>query len=112
LRWRYTTPFGSVLLGFRAEEGWQTEARTAIDLTTWAAYDANRAMGSPLYFDFNAHLHAGCAQGFLRHERDVRHMMRAISYSRDVGKAYGLRGHPKEGFPAESAPRWGCRANL
>lgn len=57
LRWRYTLPFGSVLLGFWAEEGWQTEARAAVDLTTGSPYDANRAMGSPLYFDFHAHLH-------------------------------------------------------
>jgi iron complex outermembrane receptor protein len=57
LRWRYTASFGSVLLGFWAEEGWQTEARVAEDLTTGALYDANRAMGSPLYFGFDAHLH-------------------------------------------------------
>jgi iron complex outermembrane recepter protein len=57
LRWRYSLPFGSVLLGVWAEEGWQTESRVAIDLTTGSLYDANRAMGSPFYYDFNAHLH-------------------------------------------------------
>ena len=57
LRWRYTAPFGSVLLGLWAEEGWQAESRVAEDLTTGSLYDANRAMGSPLYFDFDAHLH-------------------------------------------------------
>lgn len=57
LRWKYAAPFGSLLLGLWAEEGWQTEARVAEDLTTGALYDTNRAMGSPVYFDFGAHLH-------------------------------------------------------
>lgn len=57
LRWRYATPFGSVLLGVWAEEDWQTESRVADDLTTGTPYDANRAMGSPFYYDFDAHLH-------------------------------------------------------
>jgi iron complex outermembrane recepter protein len=57
LRWRWSTPFGSVLLGMWAEEGWQTESRVAVDLTTGTLYDANRAMGSPFYYDFDAHLH-------------------------------------------------------
>jgi iron complex outermembrane recepter protein len=57
LRWKYTAPFGSLLLGLWAEEGWQTESRVAEDLQTGAFYDANRAMGSPFYFDFGAHLH-------------------------------------------------------
>ena len=57
LRWRLAVPFGSVLLGFWAEEGRQTESRIGVDLTTGSPYDVNRAMGSPLYFDFNAHLH-------------------------------------------------------
>lgn len=57
LRWRYAAPFGSVLLGFWAEEGWQTESREAEDLTTGSLYDANHAAGSPFYFDFDAHLH-------------------------------------------------------
>jgi iron complex outermembrane recepter protein len=57
LRWRYATPFGSVLLGVWAEESRQTESRVAVDLTTGALYDANRAMGSPFYYDFGAHLH-------------------------------------------------------
>lgn len=57
LRWRYATPFGSVLLGIWAEEGWQTESRVAVDLTTGSLYDANHALGSPFYFDFDAHLH-------------------------------------------------------
>jgi iron complex outermembrane receptor protein len=57
MRWRYAASFGSVLIGFWAEEGWQTEGRAALDLTTWSPYDANHAMGSPLYFDFDAHLH-------------------------------------------------------
>jgi iron complex outermembrane recepter protein len=57
LRWRYSTPFGSVLLGVWTEEGWQTESRVAVDLTMGASYDANRATGSPFYYDFDAHLH-------------------------------------------------------
>lgn len=57
LRWRYSVPNGSLLLGLWAEEGWQTESRVAVDLTTGALYDANRALVSPVYFDFNAHLH-------------------------------------------------------
>ena len=57
LRWRYALPFGSVLLGVWAEEGWQTESRVAIDLTTATLYDANHAMDSPFYYDFNAHTH-------------------------------------------------------
>ena len=57
LRWRYTLPFGSALLGVWAEESWQTESRVAIDLTTWTLYDANKAMQSPFYYDFDAHLH-------------------------------------------------------
>ncbi|HEY1891447.1 MAG TPA: TonB-dependent receptor [Steroidobacteraceae bacterium] len=57
LRWRYALPFGSVLLGIWAEEGWQTESRVAMDLTTGALYDANHAMDSPFYYDFNAHTH-------------------------------------------------------
>ena len=57
LRWRYSAPFGSVLLGVWAEESRQTESRVAVDLTTGSLYDANRAMGSPFYYDFDAHLH-------------------------------------------------------
>lgn len=57
LRWRCTAPFGSVLLGLWAEEGWQTESRVAEDLTTGSLYHANRAMSSQFYFDFDAHLH-------------------------------------------------------
>ncbi|HUN72298.1 MAG TPA: TonB-dependent receptor [Steroidobacteraceae bacterium] len=57
LRWRYSLPFGSVLLGVWAEEGWQTESRVAVDLTTGTLYDGNHAMGSPFYYDFNAHTH-------------------------------------------------------
>lgn len=57
LRWRYSLPFGSVLLGVWAEEGWQTESRVAVDLTTGTLYDANHAMDSPFYYDFNAHTH-------------------------------------------------------
>ena len=58
LRWRHSTPFGGVLLGVWAEEGWQTESRVAVDLTTGTVYDADKAMGSPFYYDFDAHLHA------------------------------------------------------
>jgi iron complex outermembrane recepter protein len=57
LRWRYSLPFGSVLLGAWAEASWQTESRVGVDLTTGSLYDANRAMGSPFYYDFSAHLH-------------------------------------------------------
>jgi iron complex outermembrane receptor protein len=57
LRWRDSFPFGSVLLGLWAEEGWQTESRVALDLTTGSLYDANHAMDSPFYYDFNAHTH-------------------------------------------------------
>lgn len=57
LRWQYEVPFGSVLLGVWAEEDRQTESRVGIDLTTWSLYDANRAMQSPFYYDFSAHLH-------------------------------------------------------
>lgn len=57
LRWRYSASFGSVLLGVWAEESRQTESRVAVDLTTGSLYDANRAMASPFYYDFDAHLH-------------------------------------------------------
>ena len=57
LRWRYSAPFGGVLLGVWVEASRQTESRAAVDLTTGAPYDANRAMGSPFYYDFTAHLH-------------------------------------------------------
>ena len=57
LRWRYSLPFGSVLLGFWAEQSRQTAARVAIDLTAGALYDANHAMDSPFYYDFGAHLY-------------------------------------------------------
>ena len=57
LRWRHSTPFGSVLFGVWAEEDWQVESRVAVDLTTGTLYDANKAMGSPFYYDFDAHLH-------------------------------------------------------
>lgn len=57
LRWRYALPFGGALLGVWAEEGWQTESRIAIDLTTGTLYDANHAMDSPFYYDLNAHTH-------------------------------------------------------
>lgn len=57
LRWRYSLPFGNVLLGVWAEESRQTASRVAVDLTTGALYDANQAMGSPFYYDFGAHLH-------------------------------------------------------
>ncbi len=57
LRWRYAMPFGSALLGLWAEEDRQTESRVAVDLTTGSLYDANEAAGSPLYYDFYAHLY-------------------------------------------------------
>lgn len=57
LRWRRSLPFGSMLLGVWAEEAWQTESRVAVDLSSGALYDANRAAHSPFYYDWSAHLH-------------------------------------------------------
>jgi iron complex outermembrane receptor protein len=47
---------GTLLAGVWAEHDWQTESRVAVDLTTGVPYNANRIAGSPLYFDFDAHL--------------------------------------------------------
>jgi iron complex outermembrane receptor protein len=72
LRWRYSAPFGSVLLGVWAEESRQTESRVAVDLTTGSLYDANRAMGSPFYYDFDAHLHTYQPYGALNWQATER----------------------------------------
>lgn len=57
VRWRYSLPVGTVLLGVWAEVDRQLESRVAVDLTTGTPYDANRGMQSPFYYDFGAHLH-------------------------------------------------------
>jgi iron complex outermembrane recepter protein len=49
-------PYGTLLFGVWLEHSWQTEERVAEDLTTGQLYDANKADGSPVYFDFDAHL--------------------------------------------------------
>lgn len=54
----HADPYGTLLLGVWLEHSWQTEARVAKDLTTGQLYDANKAEGSPVYFDFDAHLDA------------------------------------------------------
>ena len=88
LRWRYMAPFGSVLLGLWAEEGWQTESRVALDLTTGALYDANRAMGSPFYFDFGAHLHTYQPYGELTWQESDRWRMAFGIRWRDVTRDF------------------------
>lgn len=55
-RIRHQDPYGALLLGFWAEHGWQSEARTGLDLTTRLPYDVNKKQGSPVYFDFDAHI--------------------------------------------------------
>jgi iron complex outermembrane recepter protein len=47
---------GILLLGFWWEHSWQDEFRNAIDFTTGLPYNANKIEGSPVYFDFTAHL--------------------------------------------------------
>lgn len=49
-------PWGTLRAGIWAEHSWQTEDRLAVDLSTGQLYDANRAFGSPVYFNFGAHL--------------------------------------------------------
>lgn len=48
--------YGTLLLGFWAEHGWQTEARSGVDLTTGLPYDVNKKSHSAVYFDFDAHI--------------------------------------------------------
>jgi len=56
VRVTHADPYGTLLLGVWLEHSWQTEARVAEDLTTGQLYDANKSDGSPVYFDFDAHL--------------------------------------------------------
>ncbi len=88
LRWRYRVPFGSLLLGLWAEEGWQTESRVGLDLTTGALYDVNRAMGSPFYFDFGAHLHTYQPYGELAWQVSDRWRMSFGMRWRDVTRDF------------------------
>jgi iron complex outermembrane recepter protein len=88
LRWRYSTPFGSVLLGVWAEEGWQTETRVAVDLTTGMLYGANKAMGSPFYYDFDAHLHTYQPYGELNWQVSDRWTMTFGMRWRDMARDF------------------------
>jgi len=57
LRISYLGSRGTLTLGLWAEESWQTESRDAIDLSTGRLYDANKTAHTPVYFDFESHLH-------------------------------------------------------
>ena len=88
LRWRCTDSRGSVTLGLWTEENWQTEARTAVDLTTGSLYDANVAMDSPFYFDFDAHLHTYQPYGELEWWVNPRWKMRLGMRWREVTRDF------------------------
>lgn len=88
LRWHYSTPFGSMLLGVWAEEDWQVESRVAVDLTTGTPYDANKAMGSPFYYDFDAHLHTYQLYGELNWQVSDRWTMTFGMRWRDVTRDF------------------------
>lgn len=53
----YRASRGTLILGLWAEESWLLESRDAIDLSTGQLYDANKAADTPVYFDFESHLH-------------------------------------------------------
>jgi iron complex outermembrane receptor protein len=52
----YHDRHGTFLLGLWWEHSWQDEYRNAVNLTTGMQYNANKIDGSPVYFDFTAHL--------------------------------------------------------
>jgi len=88
LRWQDTVSYGSLLLGLWAEEGWQTESRVAVDLTTGSLYDVNRAMTSPVYFDFKARLHSVEPYAELMWQVSDRWQMRFGMRWRDVTRDF------------------------
>ena len=56
LRTTHVDAFGRLLVGVWLEHSWETESRSALDLTTGQPYNANRGAKSPVYFAFSSHL--------------------------------------------------------